>query len=95
LRPDALLTLLLLSVTLACSLLAGPFGIPLIIILLSWLFKYSFAMLDTLVAGETAPPVLSVDMIFASWGEWRSLLPFIIVVGASFASGAVAFWARA
>jgi hypothetical protein len=98
-QPAALLTLLVLSATLALSLLTRAAGIPLILILLSWFFKYSFALLDSSMAGETLAPVLSIEMIGGAWGEWRSLLPLVIVVVAFFATGTGAFvageWAAA
>ena len=88
LAPAALVTLAVLSATLAFALLTGVAGIPLIGILLSWFFKYSFALLDSRVAGEAAAPGLSVEMIRGAWGEGRSLLPFVLVITAFFASGA-------
>lgn len=69
------------------------FGIPLILILLGWTFKYSFAFLDRLVAGGREAPVLSVEMIVGSFEEARSLMPLILVAFAFFASGAGAFFA--
>ncbi|HXR89253.1 MAG TPA: hypothetical protein VN750_03120 [Steroidobacteraceae bacterium] len=93
LRPAALLTTGVLGAVLAVSWRAGVFGIPLILILLGWTFKYSFAFLDRLVAGDREAPVLSVEMIVGSFGEARSLLPLIIVAFAFFASGAGAFLA--
>lgn len=93
LRPAALLTIAVLGAVLAVSLRAGVFGIPLVLILLGWTFKYSFAFLDRLVAGDRDAPVLSVEMIVGSFGEARSLLPLIIVAFAFFASGAGAFFA--
>jgi hypothetical protein len=95
LRPAALLTVCVLSAVLAVASKAGPFGVPLILILLSWTFKYSFAFLDRLVAGDTEAPVLSVEMVVTSMGEARSLLPLIIVTFVFFASGAGAFLAGA
>lgn len=92
LRLAPLVTLIVLGLTLAIALKVGAFGLPLVIILLTWLFKYSFAFLDRLVAGDTEPPVLSLEMVLGAVGEWRSLLPFIVVVVVFFASGAAAYW---
>ncbi len=92
LRRVPLLTICALSVALAFAFKAWVFGLPLILMLSSWLLKYSFVFLDELVAGATAPPVLSVEMIVGSLGEWRSLMPLIIVTIAFFASGAGSFW---
>jgi hypothetical protein len=80
-----------LSVVLGASLRAGPFGLPLIVILLSWFFRYSFAFLDRLSSGHTEAPVLSMEMIVGSMGEFRWLVPFILVCVAFFASGAGSF----
>ncbi len=42
---------------------AGLAGIPLGLILLSWFFKYCFVLLDSIVAGNESPPVLSIEMV--------------------------------
>lgn len=42
---------------------AGFLGIPLALILLSWFFKYCFVLLDSIIAGEDEPPVLSIEMV--------------------------------
>jgi hypothetical protein len=91
LRPAALLSICVLAAVLAAAAQVGAFGLPLILILLTWLFKYSFAFLDRLVAGDTEAPVLSVDMLLGSIRELRSLVPLILVTVAFFASGAAAF----
>jgi len=60
-------TPLLLVVTFSIGLLmaykAGWMGIPLGFLLLSWFFKYGFVVLDSIVAGDTEPPVLSIEMV--------------------------------
>lgn len=38
-------------------------GIPLAAIIVSWFFKYLFVMLDAVIAGNDATPVLSVEMV--------------------------------
>lgn len=91
LRPAGLISLIVLSAVLTVSLKTGPFGVPLVVILLSWYFRYSFAFLDRLSAGNTEAPVLSVEMIVSSMGEFRWLLPLILVAVAFFASGAANF----
>ncbi|MGH8217279.1 MAG: hypothetical protein ACREUT_01725 [Steroidobacteraceae bacterium] len=92
LRPAALCTLIVLSAVLGVALKVGPFGLPLVFILMTWLFKYSFAFLDALVAGASEAPVLSMEMITGSMGELRSLVPLFLVALAFFASGAGRFW---
>jgi len=91
LKPAGLITLIVLSAVLTASLRAGPFSLPLMVILLSWFFKYSFALLDRLSGGHTEAPVLSVEMIVGSMGEFRWLVPLILVAVAFFATGAGLF----
>jgi hypothetical protein len=57
--------LLLVTFTLGWVLAAkaGFAGIPLGLILLSWFFKYCFVLLDSIVAGSEAPPVLAIEMV--------------------------------
>ena len=38
-------------------------GIPLGLLLFSWFFKYCFVILDSVVAGDDEPPVLSIEMV--------------------------------
>jgi hypothetical protein len=45
------------------AFMAGIFGIPLDLILVSWFFKYCYALLDTVVAGHEELPVMSVEML--------------------------------
>jgi hypothetical protein len=92
LRLAPLITVVILSLTLALACRVGLFGWPLAIILLSWLFKYSFTFLDQLVSGASEAPVLSIEMITKSIGEWRSLLPLILVIIAFVLSDASTFW---
>jgi hypothetical protein len=91
LRLIPLITIVTLSLVLAVCLKVPPFGLPLAIILLSWLFKYSYDFLDALIVGRTEPPVLSVEIIKKSAGEWRSLMPLILVTAAFFISGVATF----
>ncbi|MDB6085062.1 MAG: hypothetical protein JWN43_2943 [Gammaproteobacteria bacterium] len=51
------------SVGLVMAFKAGLMGIPLGFLLLSWFFKYCFGVLDSIVAGEAEPPVLSIEMV--------------------------------
>jgi hypothetical protein len=87
LRLAGLLTLIVLSAVLAAAVMTGPFGVPLIFILMSWFFKYSFVFFDRLVGGRTEAPVLSIEMILASMGDARVLVPLVLVIVAFFASG--------
>lgn len=58
---------------------AGLAGIPLGLILLSWFFKYCFVLLDSVVAGNESPPVLSIEMVNPV-DEQRPLAQAAIVV---------------
>jgi hypothetical protein len=92
LRLAPALTIAVLSAALTLAYKAGPFGWPLILILLSWFFRYSFAFLDGMIGGAREAPVLSVEMLLSSLGEWRSLLPLGIAIAIFFGSGATSFW---
>jgi hypothetical protein len=58
-----LLLVVTFSIGLALASQAGFMGIPLGFILLSWFFKYCFVVLDSIVAGDNEPPVLSIEMV--------------------------------
>jgi len=92
LRPAPLLSIVALSLLLALSVLSIPFGFFTMAILLSWFFKYSFTLLDELVSGAQEMPVLSLEIIYGSIGELRSLLPLILVTIYFFVSGAGQFF---
>jgi len=92
LRTAGVLTLAFVAVGLTFTLKAGLLAIPGALILATWYFKYSFAFLDALVAGQREAPVLSVEMIMASLEEFRFLLPLILAVVAFFAFGAASYF---
>jgi hypothetical protein len=58
-----LLLVVTFSLGLALASHAGFMGIPLGFILLSWFFKYCFVVLDSIAAGDSEPPVLSIEMV--------------------------------
>lgn len=62
-QPAALLLVVILAPLVTLASLARFFGLPLKIILLSWLFKYAYALLDTSAEGIDRPPVLSLEML--------------------------------
>jgi hypothetical protein len=45
------------------AIAGGVMGLPADLILISWFFKYCYALLDTVVAGHDELPVLSVEML--------------------------------
>lgn len=79
-------TPLLLVVTFSIGLVvaskAGLMGIPLGFLLLSWFFKYCFVLLDSIVAGDTEPPVLSIEMVNPI-SEQRPLALALLIVAES------------
>jgi hypothetical protein len=88
LQPAGALTLLFLGVVVTILSKEGLFAIAPLFILMSCYFKYSFVLLDEVVVGHYEAPVLSVEMILASLGEFRFLLPLILVIVLFFAGGA-------
>jgi len=63
LHSTPLLLVATFSIGLLMALQAGLMGIPLGFLLLSWFFKYCFVLLDSVVAGDAEPPVLSIEMV--------------------------------
>jgi hypothetical protein len=78
-RGTPLLLVATFSIGLLVASKAGLLGIPLGFLLLSWFFKYCFVLLDSIVAGETEPPVLSVEMVNPI-SEQRPLALALLVV---------------
>ena len=62
----------------AYAIKGGIIGIPVDVILISWFFKYCYALLDAVVAGHDELPVLSVEMLNPV-DEQRPLLQAIMV----------------
>ncbi|HTT05135.1 MAG TPA: hypothetical protein VMF64_07585 [Steroidobacteraceae bacterium] len=92
LRTSGIFTLVFVAVGLTVLLKSGWLALPGVFILATWYFKYSFAFLDALVAGQREAPVLSVEMIMASLDEFRFLLPLILCIVAFFAFGAAGYF---
>src|SRR4030095_3760526 len=63
LGPASLLLIAVVAVLLTLGWRAGWLGVPLLLIVLSWFFKYAFVVLDTAARGLGEPPVLAVEMI--------------------------------
>ncbi len=92
LRPAPLILVGVFGAGLRVAVALRILGIPIAVILVSWFFKYCFAVLDSTVAGEEEPPVLSLEMIHP-FDEQRPLAElFVIAVGAALAglAGSVA-----
>ncbi len=62
-RGGALALVVTFTLGLLLARRAGWMGIPLAVLLLSWLFKYCFILLDAIVTGAEEPPVLSIEMV--------------------------------
>src|ERR1700730_12058525 len=71
---------------------AGLLGIPLALILLSWLFKYAYVLFDHVVRGVDEPPALDINMV-NPLSEQRPIAQIIILaaVAALVKMAAVAF----
>lgn len=68
-----LLLVVLFSVLLRLALYAGLLGLPALLIIGSWFFKYAFLLLDHAAHGRSGAPVLSVEDA-NPLGEMRPLL---------------------
>lgn len=71
LRPVPLALVAVFTIGFLLALRAGFMGLPLFLILFSWLWKYAFVLLDATSRG-LPPPVLSIEMV-NPWGERRPL----------------------
>ncbi|MCW5570543.1 MAG: hypothetical protein KIT78_05565 [Steroidobacteraceae bacterium] len=79
-RPAGLIFVATFTLLLLLGEQAGPFGLPLQVILLTWLFKYAYVLLDLSAEGIEDPPVLSAEMINPF--EQRPFMQFLICAGA-------------
>ena len=78
-HPAPLILMVILTILWTYLIELGKiFGILGDFILLSWFFKYCFALLDAVVAGHKELPVLSVEMLNPV-DEKRPLIQAIIV----------------
>lgn len=79
-RGTPLVLVATFSIGLALAAKAGFMGIPLGCLLLSWFFKYCFVVLDSVVAAEDEPPVLSIEMVNPI-NEQRPLVLAMLIFG--------------
>jgi hypothetical protein len=63
LRGAAIALIFLFSLLLLIAAAGGLLGLPLALIVISWFFKYGFALLDQVADGVNEPPVLSYEMV--------------------------------
>lgn len=63
LRGASIVLIVLFSFLLLLAARGGLLGLPLALIIVSWFFKYGFALLDKAADGVNEPPVLSYEMV--------------------------------
>ncbi len=63
LRGAALILIVSFSILLLLAANGGLLGLPLAMLVISWFFKYGFAVLDQVADGIDEPPVLSYEML--------------------------------
>lgn len=63
LRGPALILIVTFSILLLIAGAGGLLGLPLALLVISWFFKYGFAVLDQVADGVNEPPVLAVEML--------------------------------
>lgn len=80
LRGASFILIVLFSFLLLIAAKGGLLGLPLALLLLSWFFKYGFALLDKVADGVNEPPVLSYEMVNPA-NESRPL-GLLVIVGA-------------
>jgi hypothetical protein len=91
LRLAPALLIVIFSILLVFARQAGLFGLPLALVLAWGFFSYSFAMLDSIVAGADELPVLSIEMLNPV-AERRSVALLLLAGVLFFATDAVAYW---
>jgi hypothetical protein len=77
-RPVGLIFIGMLSIGFALCVRAGLLGLPLQLILLSWLFKYGYVLLEQVAHGAREPPVLAIEMLNPA-SEQRPLVQLALV----------------
>jgi hypothetical protein len=77
-HATAVLLIACFSLGLSLAAAGGLLGLPLALLLLSWLFKYAFVLFDTAARGFDEPPVLSLEMVNPA-SEQRPLGQLLIV----------------
>lgn len=62
-RPNALILIIVLALAASLAVHAGLLGIPLAVLVLSWLLQYSYVLLENVAHGRREPPILAVEML--------------------------------
>jgi hypothetical protein len=77
-RGGAAGVVVVFAILLSIAAKAGLLGIPLALVLLSWLFKYAYVLFDHVVRGVDEPPALDVNMV-NPLSEQRPIAQIIIL----------------
>jgi len=77
-RPAGLMLIAVLTVCFTLVGRAGLFGLPIQLLLLSWLFKYGYVLLEQVAHGAREPPVLAIETLNPA-SEQRPLVQLVIV----------------
>jgi hypothetical protein len=85
-----LMMMLIFSIMLTVSEHAGLWGLPTLLIVGSWFFKYGFAVLDHTIDGRAEAPILSAEMINPV--EQRPMGTFLLVIGIYFLTDELHAW---
>lgn len=86
-----LMLVVLLTLGLMFALTGGLPGLVLAAFMVSWFFKYCFALLDAIVSGRGEPPVLSAEMI-SPIDEQRPLAQGLVIAAAASLVGLTRRW---
>ena len=86
LRGPSLLLIVIFSLLLLLAASGGILGLPLAFLVVSWFFKYAFALLDDICDGRKEPPVLSYEMV-NPFNEQRPLALALVMTAFYFATG--------
>lgn len=63
LHPASFGIIVVFAVLITAAELNGLWGLPLVVILGSWFFKFGFAILEDVMHGKRKPPLLSMEMV--------------------------------
>jgi len=77
-RGGAAGVVVVFAILLTIAAKAGFLGIPLALILISWLFKYAYVLFDHVVRGVDEPPALDINMV-NPLNEQRPIAQIIIL----------------
>jgi hypothetical protein len=91
LRGASLTLIVIFSILLLIAVSGGLLGLPLVLLTLSWFFKYGFALLDHVADGVNEPPVLSYEML-NPFNESRPLGLVLIVFVFGVLTEALSYW---